>query len=77
MEPRHHATEPAGHGDVGLAYLRLGQPATELSGGGVQRIRLAAELQRARRGHALYLLDEPTPGMHPADVALLVRRLSR
>jgi excinuclease ABC subunit A len=62
--------------EVGLNYLRLGQPATEFSGGEAQRVKLATELQRAQRGGALYVLDEPTTGLHPTDVESLLGQLN-
>lgn len=61
--------------EVGLGYIRLGQSATELSGGEAQRIKLATELQRAQRGSTLYVLDEPTTGLHPSDVEKLMKQL--
>ncbi|MGQ7856520.1 excinuclease ABC subunit UvrA [Pedobacter sp. WC2501] len=63
--------------EVGLGYLRLGQSATELSGGEAQRIKLATELQKSQKGSSLYILDEPTTGLHPSDVERLLIQLNK
>ena len=74
--PRIHKKLKTLH-EVGLGYIRLGQPATTLSGGEAQRVKLATELSRKATGRTMYILDEPTTGLHMADVHRLIQVLQR
>ena len=63
--------------EVGLGYIRLGQPATTLSGGEAQRVKLATELSKSSRGKSIYILDEPTTGLHFEDIKKLLEMLNK
>ena len=63
--------------DVGLGYIKIGQPSTELSGGEAQRVKLATELSKRSTGKTIYILDEPTTGLHSADIHKLIKVLNQ